>query len=329
MHTSGPIDEARRFLRDPGPILVLAHRRPDGDAFGSVIGLHLALQAAGRDCVAYLGGPPASRYARLINPTASLYVGKPPPEVSGRRVVALDTTAWDRLEKPGDVEMPREAFPVLDIDHHPDNAAFGDAVWVAPDRAATAQMLVELLAVPEFGMGPEAASWLLVGLVMDTGGFRFTNTDPGALRTAAALVELGADYSRVMDTLFFREPYARRRLEAELLDKAIFKCDGKFVFSVLESKRVGELGLTRADTEGVIDILRGFDGPMVSALFQAEPDFIKLSLRSRSPRFRVDAVAHAFGGGGHHAAAGAEIKNMELDTAIAKVVERIERVLSE
>jgi len=128
-----------------------------------------------------------------------LYVGNPPPEASGRRVVALDSTAWDRLEKPGDGKMPRAAFRVLDIDHHPDNAAFGDAVWVAPDRAATAQMLAELLAVPEFGIPPEAASWLLVGLVMDTGGFRFANTNAGALRTAAGLVELGEVIQQGLD----------------------------------------------------------------------------------------------------------------------------------
>ncbi len=329
MHHSGSIDAARRFLEQPGPLLLLSHQRPDGDAIGSLVGLLLALRAAGRECCGYLKGPLARRYSRMLPESPGLFVGAPPPLPPGLRVVALDATSWERVEKPPNWQAPRDEVDVLDVDHHPDNTAFGDAVWIDPGKAATAALLVEL--VPALGapLPPAAAAWFLVGLVMDTGGFRFANTDAAALRTAAELVDRGADYAGVMDSLFFREPFERRRLEAELLANARFACGGRVVYAVLDPARLREADLNQADLEGVIDVLRGFDGPLVTALFQPQPEFVKVSLRSRSPRIRVDGVAHVLGGGGHHAAAGAEVRDLDLHATLDKTIALLERTLSE
>ncbi|NOY79694.1 MAG: hypothetical protein GXP31_01685 [Kiritimatiellaeota bacterium] len=329
MQYTGSIAEARRFLERPGPLLLLSHQRPDGDAIGSVVGLLLALRAAGRESIGYLKGPLARRYSRLLPETPGLFVGAPPPLPPGLSVVALDTTSWERVEKPPNWQTARDVVNVLDVDHHPDNTAFGNAVWVDSGKAATAAMLAELLPALGVQFLSEAATWFLVGLVMDTGGFRFANTDAAALRTAAELVDRGADCAAIMDGLFFREPFERRRLESDLLASARFACDGRVVYAVLDPARLRKAGLNQADIEGVIDVLRGFDGPLVAALFQAQPEFVKVSLRSRSPQIRVDRVAHALGGGGHRAAAGAEVRDLDLPAAQAKTIELLERILSE
>jgi len=313
-------------LSNRSRVLVLTHQRPDGDAFGALFGMVLGLCAAGKEAHGYLATALPERYARFF-PEAPVYVGTPPPIDNVDGVLCLDTSNSARIEAPEGLPNPL-TMPLCNIDHHGDNEQYGECVWVDARAAATAEMLTSLLSGAGW-LTSDVATCLLTGLIMDTGGFRFGNTSPEVLHCAARLTAVGGRYHETMDSLFFREPRARRALEAELVSGATFAHEDRLVYAVLYPERIRELGLGAADLEGLIDVIRTIDGVEIACLVQPEEDGIRLSLRSRSPRFPVQAIARTLGGGGHTMAAGAKMEGASLADAEHTLLDLTRKVLTD
>ncbi|MFA4943803.1 MAG: bifunctional oligoribonuclease/PAP phosphatase NrnA [Lentisphaeria bacterium] len=306
------------WVRGRRSLLLLTHERPDGDAFGALAGLALVLEAAGHRCTAYLRERPQPRYAFLSTPaslrTAADSATLEPAGFDG--IIALDCARLERLElPPGWTPARAAARPLLNLDHHADNPAYGGENLVLPATAASCQILFELVAALGLPLPAAAADWFLAGIFMDTGAFRFANTTPEVLRVTARLVEAGGDYARVMDGLFFHEPLNRRLLAAELLQEACFHFNGRLLLVLLTPEKLAGFGVTAAETEGLIDTLRVIDGVQVTAMLQVEPGAVRVSLRARDPSTPVDEVAHALGGGGHRLAAGAKLSGRTAEAA--------------
>ncbi len=304
------------WLSGKKQLLVLAHERPDGDAFGALYGFCLLWRAAGGAACGFLREPLPARYRFLPQSPGVVAVAQLPEGAAFDGVVCVDTSSAERVEWPPLAAAARSALPLLNLDHHGDNRRFGQVNHVDPDMASTTQLLVHIAADCGWPLTADAAAWLLAGLVMDTGAFQFANTSPGVLRDAAALVDAGAGYARLMDGLFFHQPLGRCRLAARLVETARFAHGGRLAYAVLDPAWFDELGVPRADTEGLIDSLRGLDGVDIACLIQPDAGHIRLSLRARSNACAVDRIAHVLGGGGHPLAAGAKVLTTEVDEAV-------------
>lgn len=320
-----PVEAAAAWLRGRKRLLLLTHERPDGDALGSLLGGCRILAASGVAVRGYLRGPLPRRFQFLAEPPLPLFTGVEPPPADCDGIICLDATGWARVDKP---EGLPAGVSVLNLDHHPDNAAFGAVNCVLPQLAATAQILARVAWAADLAISAAAADCLLTGLIMDTGGFHFANTSPAALRDAARLMECGSDYCRLMDALFFREPFNRRVLAARLVANAVFALGGRLAYCVVRPEWFTELQLSPADTEGLIDSLRVIDGVDVACLLQPEPGQVRLSLRARQRDLPVDRLAHEFGGGGHAMAAGARMTGVTPEEAAARLVNAVQRMIS-
>lgn len=315
------------WLRERRTILVLTHERPDGDAFGSLYGAVAALQNSGG--IASLGRIEVQlprRYIDLFPRFKSIKVpaksNSLPDDVDG--ILCLDASDRDRV-------VPANALDrisVCNVDHHQDNSRFGDVNWVDPTAAATAQMLAVLFDAAGWLTAP-AADCLLCGMLTDTGGLRFPNTTPAALRVTAHLCECGARYDAIMDGLFFNEPIERRRLEAHLIETAVAEFDGRFLYAVLDSSEIRRRGLRPVELEGLIDVLRSVEGVQIACLIQPGDDAVRLSLRARSAKTPVNEIARQLGGGGHPLAAGVRMEDTDTDEAIQHVYTLVREVIND
>ena len=314
------------WVRQQSSILVLSHERPDGDAYGSVIGLTTILREAGIDCNGYLPHPLPTRYSLLENDLEHIAVGGTLDIHAYQSIICLDTTDQERLALPAEPSCLNSVGNVCNIDHHGDNKCFGSPRWVDPAMASTTQML-SVLARKEFQISARGATAFLTGLVTDTGSFRFSNATPDALREAAALTEAGADYGQIIDNLFFRESYARRCLEAHLLMNAVFAHGRRLVYAVLDPQLLAKLGVEQADTEGIIDGLRCIDGVDIACLMQPESNRVRFSLRARNTATPVNTIARRIGGGGHPLAAGAKKENISIEEAEKLLIDETKDVL--
>ena len=310
-------------------LLVLTHERPDGDAIGSLFGATLILTAAGVACTAFLQQPVPRRYRHIpatVPPQLRIGTLGTPALFDG--ILCLDSARLDRLDFPPELTVADAAtLPLCNVDHHADNELFGGTQVILPQMAAAAQLLLNYARSRKLEIPAAAASWLLSGLVMDTGAFRFTNTSAAVLRDAAALVEYGAEYPLVMDGLFNHEPYPRRRLASRLVETAEFYFGGALLVSEMLPGWLEEFGVGGSDTEGLIDALRVIDGVEISAMIQTDGGNARISLRARSDRTPVDEIAHALGGGGHQLASGIKMKNTTTAQARQALLAEVGKML--
>lgn len=304
-----PIDERYRSeLRraaaaiDGGQrIGVLGHIGPDGDALGSAIALAHAARAAGKDAVASFGEPfvvPAEMsfldLSTLVAPSdfgTDLDV-----------VVACDTAARDRL---GSLAPAAEgAKTLVIIDHHRSNDGFGDVALIDPEAGATAQLVFYLLEALGWTIDEPVATALYTGLVTDTGRFQYSSTTSEVHHVAAQLLRAGVEPDVVGQRLFEETPFAYYTVLARVMGRAVLEPERGLVWSVMELGDLEAAGIGYETTDGLIDAVRIAEEADVACLLkEKEPGVLKGSLRSRGA-VDVAQIAGAFGGGGHHNAAG-------------------------
>ncbi|GAA4008149.1 bifunctional oligoribonuclease/PAP phosphatase NrnA [Deinococcus rubellus] len=295
------VQEAAACLKlHPGPIVILAHVDPDGDALGSCLGLQRALRSLGQDAQTYMDVP---RYLTFLP-----HEGEVLPRLEGwpegALAAVLDVDNTD-LARVAGADITAFKGQVVNIDHHGTNRREATVSLVDPSQAAAAMMIkdvVDALGVPWTG---EIATPLLLGTNTDTGSFRFSNTTPQVLRTAADLVEHGADLAWINDQLA-RNPQRYYALLREVLDQMAFSSDGLIVRSRVDEAALARTQAEWEDVESYVNTIRNADGAELAVMFKDYGERVKVSLRSRG-RVSAQNVAVALGGGGHVAAAGASV----------------------
>jgi bifunctional oligoribonuclease and PAP phosphatase NrnA len=305
------IDRVAEALRDwTGPIVVIAHVDPDGDAVGSVVGLGRALRRLGKR-VALPIAPPRflafmAEEGELAPPMAHLE--------EGTLLVVLDS------DLPRAVGAPVEGTALtVNLDHHGTNRGEAALAVVAPQKAAAALMVKDLVDALGIAWDQHLAIPCLLGIVSDTGTFRFGNTDRDVLCAAGDLIATGLPYADLIDRLRWRHPDHFPML-AMVMATVRFD-EGGAVVSVRQTEEMrARLGETEDDSSDFVNVIRDAEGARVAFFLREVDDGVKVSVRSR-PGVSAQAICIALGGGGHVAAAGATLRGVDVDTAHERVLE--------
>jgi phosphoesterase RecJ-like protein len=297
---------AARLLRAATDVTLLGHVNPDADAFGSAVGLGLALQAAGARVLVSFGAPATVPQSLRGLDCAGLFVPAEQVPAVPAALVVLDSSSVDRLGQLADrVDAVRAAGgPVIVIDHHVSNTLFGTLNVVDETAPATAAVVLRVLDELGAPLTEPVARALYAGLLTDTSSFR--RATPDVLRTAARLLDTGVDADAVARPLLDAHPFGWLRLVSDVLGRAVLEPDAAGGLGMVHATvRTADLdGLRPEDVESLVGFLASVDGPEVAVLLkQAEPTRWAVSLRSVG-RVDVSVVARAFGGGGHRRAAG-------------------------
>lgn len=297
--------------------VIVGHIRPDGDAVGSMLGLANALRASGKHVVCVLQDGMPEKYAFL--PGAAEVLTSVPQNYD--YLIVVDSSDKMRTGQVLD-ELPA---PDLVIDHHNTHDDFGKLEYVKPEIEATALILVESL--PRWGLTitSDAATCLLTGLLSDTIGFRTGNTQPAALRAAADLMEKGADFHDVYLKTLSDKTLAEARYWGQGLSK--IQQNGAILWSTLTLSDRIISSYQGNDDADLINILSAIKGPLMTILFVEQEGGVKISWRSVEG-VDVSKLAREFGGGGHKAAAGADVEG-NLQTIQENVIINSERYLIE
>ncbi|MCL1849371.1 MAG: DHH family phosphoesterase [Clostridiales bacterium] len=308
-------------LHEGQEIMIMTHDKPDGDAWGSVLGFGLVLEGLGyRPVFIHAGLIPSKMYAwmpgqHLIKrtPAESLVI---PPDTA---VFVLDCGDLSRCEF---ALAPEEIL--LNIDHHISNPGFGRMNWVEHRAGATAQIICSSLTQAGIGISPEAATCFYLAFITDTGGFRFSNTSPETLRLAAALMDLGADVPMVRHYMWENRPRQELPLLQEMMRTMTVFAEGFGVICTLSHETILRSGIHEAETDTALEAIRSVeDLEVVALLKEAEPGMVKVSLRSKDLLDCAQTMGK-IGGGGHFGAAGAT-----LHEGLAQVREKVIGLLTE
>ncbi|HZW27891.1 MAG TPA: DHH family phosphoesterase [Trueperaceae bacterium] len=312
------LGEAARVARSwDGPIVVLSHVDPDGDAVGSCLALSRALRALGKD-VTVATAPP--RYLRFLAREGEL-VDEVHALPEGTLLFVLDVADLPRVAG-GPVEGA--AFTV-NIDHHGTNDRFGDIAVVQPGKAATALLVKELIEELGVSWTPQIATPCLTGIITDTGNFRFANTSREVLEAAGELLDHGVDYVWLTDRLQWRHPDYFRTL-GRVMETVEFGLGGALVLARYTADMKPVSGAEEDDSDDFVGIIRYAEGVLVAALLKERGPDVKVSVRTRDG-VSAQAICVELGGGGHVAAAGATIRGVDMDEARRRLVEAARREL--
>jgi bifunctional oligoribonuclease and PAP phosphatase NrnA len=299
------LERVAAALKTRDRFLLTAHEGPDGDALGSLLGMHKLLTQLGKDSVMFLAAkefPLPIEYRFL--PLEEVF-HEPPADMADRTVVFLDCGNIDRMPV---AFLTEGGNVVINIDHHHDNTCFGDLNLVDVDASCTAEIVYDLAVLLGAEITREMASALYVGLITDTGKFMYENTNGHTHRVAAALIDAGVDVDDTYRRLYEHVPLEKLRLVARALEGIRLYCDERVAVSYITAADYEATGSGEEMTEGVIDHLRSIHGVKVAAVVRDLGNrgraARKVSLRSSESDVDVSAIARKRGGGGHKRAAG-------------------------
>ena len=299
------LEEVVAELRLRDRFLLTAHEGPDGDALGSLLGMHHLLTQLGKDSVMFMAAkefPLPIEYRFL--PLEEVF-HEAPADMADRTIVFLDCGNVDRM--PVDFLTAGDNFRI-NVDHHHDNTLFGDLNLLDTGASSTAEIVYQLAIALGARITPEIASALYVGLVTDTGKFMYENTNARTHRIAAELIDAGVAVDDTYRRLYEHVPVEKLRLLSRALDGIERHCDDQLVLTYITEADYAATGAGEEMTEGIIDHLRSIEGAKVAALVRDQGDrgraARKASLRSSGGEVDVSAIARKHGGGGHKRAAG-------------------------
>ncbi|UCE01645.1 MAG: bifunctional oligoribonuclease/PAP phosphatase NrnA [Candidatus Latescibacterota bacterium] len=314
--------QLRQAIERHDDIWVTTHESPDGDSIGAALALQIVLAGLGKRVVAIRQHPFPRQYESLPGSDMMGDAARLSELFSPQVIIACDVGSFDRIAGVLDHVGPETV--VINIDHHAGNGGPEKVCqllnFVDPSYASTTMLAYALLQAAWPGcIGADSALCLYVGLITDTGCFRFTNTKSETLRVGAELAGLGADPGGLAEQYMFRRRPEALHLLGEVLATLRFHDSGRVATLQLTHEMLRRTGARMDETEGFVNYATSVDGVHVAALLrEVEPGRTRVSLRS-SDLVDVARIARQFGGGGHRNAAGMSVGD-NIDAARDRVL---------
>ncbi len=299
------IDE---LVKDAKTVGISGHVRPDGDCIGSNIALYLYLKKNYpqiRVDVFLEKIPQSYRIVQEIDAVNSEFK----TDVDSYDVFFSLDCGKERL---GDAEKFFDAAKKkVNIDHHVSNEGTGDENYIVPKASSASELVYNCLDHEK--IDADIAKMLYMGMVTDTGVFKYSNTSPETMRIAADLISYGFDFGELIDHVFYEKTYVQNQILGRSLLESMIFMDGECIVSVVSRQTMDFYMAESSDLEGIVSQLLLTSGTEC-AIFMYEIGSLeyKVSLRSKG-KVNVAKIAEIFGGGGHARAAGCTMNGTQHD----------------
>lgn len=282
-------------------VLITAHKDPDIDAIGSCLAFQKQLTALQIPSTVWLEDP-LEKYATFL--PGSDQIISLLPDIHFDTAVILDCPNLNRIrqENPQNKAILGGIKTVINIDHHPDNARFGEINLVCPDISSVGELLFYFFQDPFWpALSAEVATCLYAAISFDTGRFLFSNVTTHTLSAASQLMAAGAEAYSIAQTMYENKSLETFQVIQLALSRLVIDPQNRFAYSTLPASA------PEADIK-IIDFIRQLGGIDVFLVFcETKQGEIKINLRSKG-KFNVSQFASQFGGGGHIFASGITLK---------------------
>lgn len=298
-------------IKNANNIAILTHVNPDGDAVGSSLALTYALRRMGKHATAvYLREIP-QKYAFLCVDASCVTIYSAQTSVPKYdSVIAVDCADRKRL---GEAEaLFLSAKTTISIDHHTTNPGYADVNLVLP-RAATGEIILDLIENLGVDYGREIANCLYAAIVTDTGRFSYQDTGRDTFLKAAALCSHGLQIPYVCQQIYASRSFASTQLIKTIISNISLHAGGRVAVTSISLQELSALGVSAEECESAIDYAREIQGVEIAVFIrEMDTEYYKVSLRSKS-EVDVAQIAAGFGGGGHVKAAGCALHGEYFD----------------
>lgn len=216
---------------------------------------------------------------------------------------------------------------VINIDHHISNDLFGTINYVDTKASSTAELIYYIVKEMDLSLiDSDIATYLLLGIIADTGSFQHANTSPEAFQVAAELVKLGGRQQDIIKNLYKTKKLTTLKLWGRILSKLQVDKELRMLWSTITYHDFESTGTMEGeDTKGIIDELMGHapNVDIIVLLREVLPHKIVASIRTKSADVDGNLIAQYFGGGGHTMASGFTIEQADIHTIEEQLITQI------
>ena len=291
-----------RALKDASKVIIIGHKKPDGDCYNSQLAMGNLMKEIGcKEVILANDGPFEREETKLVE---DLFEKKLNNEMLSDNplIILVDCGELSRI---GSFEDQVKGFKTVVIDHHPTSLNQGwELSYIFAKSVSTTLLIKKLYEQLNVEISLITANQLFFGFATDTGFFKFISPHNGtAIKEAADLVEIGVNPSATMALMNGGKPFEYLQNTAKLIDRTSFKCDGAIAFSYFLLSDDGEC----PSDSYYAQILNTNDVKVVCVFKETEYGLV-IGLRSNfNSDFNVSEFAQIYGGGGHIKASGASV----------------------
>lgn len=320
------IEALGALLENPKNISVIGHSNPDGDAIGSCMALTLFLKKLGHKVSVIMPNSYPDFLSWVPNQKQILLFSEHRQEVEhsieqSDVVFTLDFNDLSRVGKEFQRILERFENTMVMIDHHLLPTDYAKIMFSHPEYGSTAELVYAIIDSLERTdeIDKDIASCLYLGIMTDSGSFKFPSTTSRTHRTVANLIDKGADSSSIQRQTFDANSFSRLKLLGKAMDNLVYLEEYNTAYISLSQKELDQYNFQKGDTEGFVNYGLSIKNVNLAAIFKedVQQGIVKISLRSKGD---VDVNLFArehFNGGGHKNAAGGR-SDLTLKDTITK-----------
>ena len=321
------ITSIKQLLSTKRKIVIVPHKNPDGDAIGSTLGLFHYLVKGNHNVHVLVPNdyPPFLKWMPG-NDTILKYDSQTKicdALINDADIIfTLDFNAFHRTGNMETVLTKSSALKIM-IDHHQAPDHYATYMYSDVSMSSTCEMVYNFIDMlgDANDIDNNIATCLYVGIMTDTGSFRFRSTTNKTHNIVAKLIEKGANNTDIHNNVYDTNRYERMQLLGCALTNLRVIPESKAAYISLSQDELQKYNYKKGDTEGVVNYGLSLDGIVLAAIFieDRKEGIIKISLRSKG-NFSVNEMSRAhFEGGGHTNAAGGK-SHLSLQKTIEKFI---------
>lgn len=282
-------------------IIIHRHSKPDGDALGAQLGLKAIIQENYPQKKVYVVGDMTNRYAfmgEMDNIPDSFY--------SDALAIVCDSSEQFLIND----ERYKKAEKLIKLDHHLYREKFGDVEVVDESFESCCGLIADIAFSNKLKANKEAATNLYIGMVTDSGRFRFDSTTPRTFNLAAKLLESDIDlldiygnlYNDDLETVLLRAKYT--------LKMKLTKHNVAYIMTTKEEVKESDVDIFTI-SRSMVNTMAGIKGIDIWANFTEDPNMSGVFVEIRSNKYNINPIAVKYGGGGHAKASGATVSSFD------------------
>ncbi|UZO80404.1 DHH family phosphoesterase [Aquimarina sp. ERC-38] len=321
------LDTVRKLLSTSKNIVIIPHKNPDGDAIGSTLALHHYLSNKGHQSTVIT----PNEYPQFLKWIPGENTIKKYSTDTEKCISLLDqadlifTLDFNHFSRTGDMEalLEKSTAQFIMIDHHQQPDTYAAVTYSDTGMSSTCQMVyhfIEKLKDTD-QINQAIATCLYVGIMTDTGSFRFRSTTSTTHQVIADLIDRGADNTMIHEKIYDTNTYSQLQLRGVALKNLKILSDYKTAYITLSQQELDDHNFKKGDTEGLVNIGLSLEGIKFAVIFieNKGEGIIKISFRSKGD-FSVNNFSRShFEGGGHHNAAGGK-SELSLQQTVDKFI---------
>ena len=291
------------LLREADTIAIAGHMNPDGDCVGSCLATYNYIKEYYPDKRVDLYLDPIPNIFKFLRYSEDIKSERS-ENICYDLMIVQDCGDVDRLGE--SVKYYDSAKVTVNIDHHISNDLFCKYHYVIPTASSTSELIFNLM--PKEKINRFIAECLYVGMVHDTGVFQYSCTSKSTMEAAGFLMELGINYSKIVDETYFVKTFEQQKIIGLALLKSKLHLDGLCISCFITQEEMNQYHVLPKHLDGISSMLRSTKGVETSVfLYENGENQYKVSMRS-AQYMDVAAIAVKHGGGGHIRAAGCTLK---------------------